>query len=123
MENHREAPGCQTVFPAFQESAFSLGRLDMCVLNANERSTVINTMKHSHSGRAGLALHYTVCRGGLRPPQGDPNRLGHLQCAGRVLSRSVCGAPQVLWVAVIQEELLAGCRVQGTDADLDLLLF
>lgn len=71
MENHREAPGCQTVFPAFRESAFSLGRLDICVLNANERYTVINTIKHSHSGRAGLALHYTVSRE-VCDPAGGP---------------------------------------------------
>lgn len=76
MENHREAPGCQTVFPAFRECAFSLGRLDMCVLNVNERYTVINTIKHSHSGRAGLALHYTVSRGGLRPRRGTLIGLG-----------------------------------------------
>lgn len=53
---HREATGCQIVFSALQESAFSLGRRYSSVLNANVRHTVINTRKHSCRRPEGLAL-------------------------------------------------------------------
>lgn len=73
MGCQREMMGCQIVFSALQESAFSLGRWYRCVLNTNATHTVINIESIPEVGE-GLTLFYTGTAG--LSTWGDPNGFG-----------------------------------------------